>query len=109
MRIQGKVLSGILSFWPLVYVLSAVTVILSGKTGHLPLTGYGIPWWIYLLMVLHLFTGAIIVWQVALSLFDLAKRENISGSGRIVWGVSLVLFNVVTVPVYWAIFLRKGV
>lgn len=94
MRKIVKVLVGIATLWPLLYLVLFMLTILGSvfRTFAVPFT---------ILVPLHLLT---MVWLMGLTAFyivNLMKNERLDRDKKILWAVLLFMGNMVTMPVYW--------
>ncbi|MEN6372907.1 MAG: hypothetical protein ABFD64_12945 [Armatimonadota bacterium] len=104
MKRWQQIILGILSFWPVVFLIvtSALAYSMSTRVPPIipPFSWYGI--------ILTIFTG-FIVWGLVIGYIVHASRnEAISDSCRKKWILALFICNIFAMPIYWHIYITNG-
>jgi hypothetical protein len=105
---QGKkILLGVLTIWPITYmvafvVAAACLVVLAPP----PATG-GPPVWFLVLFVFHALTMLVILGLLIIYVRHVFRTDHIAADKKALWAVVLFLGNVIAMPVYWYLYIWK--
>lgn len=103
-----KVLLGILSLWPVAYMVLFFLVIFSTVL-FLPEPGSsGPPPLIALIFPLHLLTMLVVVGLMVFYIVDVFKNKRIENDKKALWAIVLFMGNMLAMPVYWYLFIWKS-
>jgi len=102
-----KVILGVASLWPLLYMLIFICYwlyMVLWITSH-PEGGGGAPGGIALLFIVH---GITMVWLLALLaiyIYDVFNNSRVDKDKKALWAVVLFLGNVIAMPIYWYLYI----
>lgn len=103
---SNKVL-GFFSFWPLTYFIIFYLVVLLIKLlelGNQPVSPLFI-----IFMVLQVLTILEIFIMIVIYTILIIKNKTLSLVKKIIWGILIYFASVITIPIYWWIYLRRSI
>jgi hypothetical protein len=104
---NGKILLGLATIWPLVYLAIFITAIFSialiyninGARGEFisdpPLLAIG------LIIIIHLMTAFGIIGLVIFYILNIVKNDSVSQNKKAPWLIGLFFASVIVMPIYW--------
>ena len=93
---QSKIVLGVVSFCPLVYVFAVFALLIFLYPLH------PVRFW-----VIHVLAVVFIVVLIMYYIVNVFRNAGISKRGKIAWTIALVLASTVAMPVYWYTYLRS--
>ena len=106
-----KVLIGILTIWPIAYMLLFVgfvavsfLTIAAGEPGHLATGKDGPPVWFFALMVAHVGTMLIALALTAFYIVYLFKTDQVAEGRKALWAVVLFMGGFIAQPVFFCLY-----
>jgi hypothetical protein len=115
MRDSTKLLLGIATLWPIVYMFLFLTLIFgtfvwgvshAQPNAAAPPRG---PFFLFLLIfALHLITMFWIVALIAFYIYNLFHNDRVSPDYKPLWAVVLFLGNFIAMPIYWYLYIWKS-
>jgi len=104
-----KVILGIATVWPILYmvlsflfVFSQISFVSSGNQLKEP------PTWFFLIFSLHLFTMILIGILLYIYIKNVFKNHRVSQDKKALWAVVLFLGNIISMPIYWYLYIWRG-
>src|SRR5882724_317504 len=98
---SSKILLGVATFWPLLYMclfmLSIVAVMTHGFDFPFPL-----------LFVLHMLTMLWIMGLMGYYVFNIVKDEQLKSDLKILWVLVIVMGSMLGMPIYWYVCIWKN-
>lgn len=109
MKKPTKILLGLASLWPFVYVILFFLFILSSVFFVFASSGQeaGPPLSLMIIFPLHLLT---MLWIMALTVFyivDVFRNERVEKDKKVLWAVVLFMGNIIAMPIYWYLYIWK--
>lgn len=110
MKTSTKILLGLASLWPLVYMVLFFIFILASFFFLSPPVGgqeLGPPVSFMVIFFLHLLT---MLWIMALTIFyivNVFRNERVDKDKKVLWAVVLFMGNMIAMPVYWYLYIWK--
>jgi len=109
MKSSTKVLLGLASLWPFVYMILFFIFVLSSFFFLSPSTGkeFGPPVSFMVIFLLHLLT---MLWIMALTIFyivNVFRNERVDKDKKVLWAVVLFMGNLIAMPIYWYLYIWK--
>jgi hypothetical protein len=106
MKKSTKILLGIATIWPLIYMVLFIgsiflTIFFTGGGS----SGSGMPIFFIILIAFHFLT---ILWIWALIVFymvNVFKNDRVDKDKKVLWAVVLFMGNVIAMPVYWYLYI----
>ena len=108
MKTPTKILLGLASLWPFVYMVIFFIFILSSFL-FLSAPGnqeFG-PISFTIIFLLHLLT---MIWIMALTIFyivDVFRNNRVDKDKKVLWAVVLFMGNIIAMPIYWYLYIWK--
>jgi hypothetical protein len=102
-----KVLLGIVTLWPLAYMILFFLVIFSTILFTPGPSNSGPPPLIALIFPLHMLTMLVILALMIFYIVDVFKNERVEKDKKALWAVVLFMGNMIAMPVYWYIYIWK--
>jgi hypothetical protein len=108
MKKSSKILLGIATIWPLIYMVLFIgfiflTLFLTGGGG--PSQGGGLPGFFLVIFVLHFLTILWIWALIAFYIFNVFKNDRVEKDKKVLWAVVLFMGNVIAMPIYWYLYI----
>ena len=108
MKKPTKILVGIGTLWPFLYMILFFTFMLS-SVFFLPSEGpeSGPPAGFVVLFTLHLFT---MFWIMALTIYymvNVFRNDQVDKDKKVLWAVVLFMGNMIAMPIYWYLYIWK--
>jgi len=100
----GKLILGILSFWPLIFMLLIPAIVMFELS--MPATEV-ITQETVVILALLLITLGLTLGLVVAFILDLLKNKKMEKDNKILWIAALSIFNVISIPVYWYLYFWK--
>jgi len=109
MKPSTKVLLGLASLWPFVYMIFFFIFVLSSFffLSSSPGQEFGPPVSFMVVFLLHLLT---ILWIMALTVFyivNVFRNERVDKDKKVLWAVVLFMGNLIAMPIYWYLYIWK--
>ena len=109
MKPSTKVLLGLASLWPFVYMIFFFIFVLSSFffLSSSPGQEFGPPVSFMVVFLLHLLT---ILWIMALTVFyivNVFRNERVDKDKKVLWAVVLFMGNIIAMPIYWYLYIWK--
>ena len=108
MQKPTKVLLGIASLWPIVYMFLFFVFVFSmafGFRGAEPEPG--IPPMMALVFGLHLLTMLIIMALTVFYIVDVFRNERVEKDKKALWAIVIFMGNAIAMPIYWYLYFWK--
>lgn len=104
-----KILLGLATLWPFVYIILFFlfifsTVLFMPSSGA---EGSGPPFFFMAFMAVHLFT---MLWIMALTVFymvNVFKNDRVEKDKKVLWAVVLFMGSMIAMPIYWYLYIWK--
>ncbi len=106
-----KLLVVFTTFWPAIYMIGFfvfVFVFFLSMLLNLPIEAETFHRLLVIVVPLHLLTFAIIVALSVFYIYHLFRNDRIAPETKPVWAVVLLMGNVISMPVYWYVYIRKN-
>jgi hypothetical protein len=111
MQKPAKVLLGVATLWPIVYVFLFIAFFFSAflfgpgtaETG----TGSGMPPLMALLFVLHLLTMVFILALTVFYIVDIFRNDRVEKDKKALWAIVIFMGNAIAMPIYWYLYIWK--
>ena len=109
MKKPTKILLGLASLWPLVYIVFFFIFVLSSFFFLSSSAGQGVgpPVSFMVIFLLHLLT---MLWIMALTVFyivNVFRNERVDKDKKALWAVVLFMGNMIAMPIYWYLYIWK--
>jgi hypothetical protein len=107
MQKPTKVLLGIASLWPLVYMFLffAFVFLMAFRLG--PSDGAGIPPAMAVVFGLHLMTMLLILALTVFYIVDVFRNERVDKDKKALWAIVIFMGNAIAMPIYWYLYFWK--
>jgi hypothetical protein len=108
MQKPTKVLIGLATLWPLVYmILFFAFIFLTIFLGPGPGPERGMPPLMALIFGLHLLTMIVILGLSVFYIVDVFKNERVDKDKKALWAIVIFFGNMIAMPVYWYLYIWK--
>lgn len=109
MKKPTKILVGLATLWPVVYMFLFFLFIVSTVFFVLPSTTreVGPPAAFVVLTLLHVLTMFVIMALMIIYIVDVFRNERVDKDKKVLWAVVLFMGNVIAMPVYWYLYIWK--
>ncbi len=110
---QAKIIVGVATFWPIVYVAFFVgfiaALVISQGFGSPQVGGPddGVPKWFIVFLLFHIMTGLLVIGLMIFYIVDLFRNPRVPGEMKALWAIVLFLGNLVSMPVYWYLYIWR--
>lgn len=105
----AKVLLGIATVWPLIYVFiffafvfsSAILAMNGSAVIGDPSSGFGT------IFILHMFTILLMFVLLAIYIVNVFNNDHVENDKKALWAVVLFLGNLIAMPIYWYLYIWR--
>ncbi|MCX6996189.1 MAG: hypothetical protein NTV49_03675 [Kiritimatiellaeota bacterium] len=105
MKRSKAAIFGVLTYWPLIYILIFLITILSGVFNIKSQQDGGIPLAFKILFAVHLVTMVEILVLVVYYLVYLLKTDFVPSNKKAQWALFLFLMNIIAMPIFWRLYI----
>ena len=111
MKKSTKILLGLATLWPFLYMILFLVFILSSILFLPPGDGKesGPPFFFAVLIAVHLLT---MLWIIGLTVFyivNIFRNDRVEKDKKVLWAVVIFLGNMIAMPIYWYLYIWKEV
>lgn len=102
----SKIVLGIATLWPFVYMVIFMAFwfyMLTWISSH-PQGGDGIPAGFVAIFVLHGITILVMLALLAVYIIDVFRNDRVEKDKKALWAVVLFLGNIIAMPIYWYLY-----
>ncbi len=105
---SGKLLLGIATLWPIVYMFIFFIFIFSTMFFRPdPGTGNGLPAMFALIFGLHILTILLIMGLTVFYIVDVFRNNRVDKDKKALWAIVIFLGNLIGMPIYWYLYIWK--
>jgi hypothetical protein len=109
MKKPTKVLLGLASLWPLLYmifffVFIFFSIFFISSSGD---PGSGPPFFFFLIFPLHLLTMVLIMALTVFYIVNVFRNERVDKDKKALWAIVLFMGNMIAMPIYWYLYIWK--
>lgn len=104
MKRFGEIILGVVSLWPIAYMLIFMTFIISmfmSITGQNLGNGSNI----FVLFGLHIFTIILTMVLITIYIINIFKNERVEKDKKVLWTIIILFGGIVAMPIYWYLYL----
>lgn len=109
MKKSTKILLGIATIWPLVYMIFFFTVVFSailsapraGSFGR----GGALPTLLTVIFPLHILTTILVMGLTIFYIVNVFRNDRVDKDKQVLWTIVLFMGNVIAMPIYWYLYI----
>ena len=104
-----KVLLGVVTLWPLLYMglffcFIFLTMLMAPRSAE---TAGGFPAMFVVIFALHLLTMLVILGLTIFYMVNVFRNERVDKDKKVLWAIVIFMGNVVAMPIYWYLYFWK--